>query len=136
MNEKPNLDLIQMVQQARMQHDAEAQPSQISAVYWVEAKNQQAAGPAPTARAGYWLIPTTLAEVDEVWAKVKAATEAGELGYKSKVSTSSPSYQADPDSRVIHVMTYDRLDQDDVQRVRDGLSALGIAGAITYQDEA
>lgn len=135
MNEKPNLDLIQMVQQARMQHDAEAQPSQISAVYWVEAKNQQAAGPAPTARAGYWLIVTTLAEVDEVWAKVKAATEAGELGYKSKVSTSARSQMA-PDSRVIHVMTYDRFDEDDVQRVREGLSALGITGAILYQDEA
>lgn len=37
-NEKPNLDLIGMVQQARMQHDAGAAPSQMDAVYWIEAK--------------------------------------------------------------------------------------------------
>jgi len=32
-DDKLDLDLIAMVQRARMQHDAEAQPSQISAIF-------------------------------------------------------------------------------------------------------
>jgi len=35
-NDPPNLDLISMVQQARMQHDADVLPSQVGAVYWIE----------------------------------------------------------------------------------------------------
>ncbi|MBZ0295456.1 MAG: DUF1917 domain-containing protein [Anaerolineae bacterium] len=131
--QKPNLDLINMVQDARMQHDAQAKPSQISAVYWIEAKNQQSASPAPTSRAGYWRIPTDMADVDELWARIKEATEQGKLGYKSKVSTASADEQSPPDSRVIHVMTYDRLDRDDVERIRAALTALGVTAATTYQ---
>src|SRR5688500_13020118 len=83
---QPDLDLIRMVQNARMQHDAEAMPSQSGGVYWIEAK-RAAAGPQPTARAGYWVIETTAGEADALWATIRAATEAGQLGYKSKVAT-------------------------------------------------
>ena len=34
--DNPDLDLIGMVQRARMALDAETQPSQVSAVYWIE----------------------------------------------------------------------------------------------------
>ena len=86
MDDKPNLDLIAMVQKARMEHDAQAKPSQVSAVYWIEAKRQNE-GAAPTARAGHWLIRTRVAEVDSAWAAIRQATEAGRLGYKAKVAT-------------------------------------------------
>ena len=76
-DDQPNLDLIEMVQQARMAHDAQAQPSQVAAVYWIEAK-RQIAGAAPTPRAGYWLISTTVQAVDALWAQVKAATDCRE----------------------------------------------------------
>lgn len=130
--EEPNLDLINMVQDARMQHDHEAKPSQISAVYWIEAKNQQTASPAPTSRAGYWRIPTHMAEVDDLWARIKEATEQGKLGYKSKVSTVPADEQSPPDERVIYVMTYDRLDSDDVERIRARLTQIGVSAATTY----
>src|SRR5688572_23946281 len=125
---KPNLDLIRMVQQARMAHDADAKPSQVAAVYWIEVKPCTAAQ-APTSQAGQWRIATTIREVDALWAKVKAATEEGTLGYKSKVSTAS--HGSNPHAREVRVCTYDSADSADVQRVRDALTALGIVD-MTY----
>lgn len=122
-NDKPNLDLIGMVQRARMTNDSEAKPSQVSAVYWIEAKPATNSDtPAPTPRAGHWLIRTTLSEADALWAQIKAATESGQLGYKSKVATAS---RTNADERVIHVMTYDADDAADVERVRAALARMG-----------
>lgn len=127
-----NLSLIDMVQKARMQHDAEAQPSQVNAVYWIEAKRENGDYPTPTTRAGYWLIPTTLEAVDALWAQIKAATVSGKLGYKSKVSTAPASGQTSANARVIHVLTYDSEDHADVERVHTTLVELGIEGELTY----
>ncbi|MEZ4669844.1 MAG: DUF1917 domain-containing protein [Anaerolineae bacterium] len=123
--EKPNLDLIRLVQQARMAHDREAQPSSVSAVYWIESKPLKPAAP-PTPRAGEYIIETTLAEVDALWGKIRTATEAGELGYKSKVSTSPAKGQTSSEARVIVVRTADADDTADVARVETVLKALGI----------
>lgn len=133
---KPNddaLDLISRVQRARMQFDADAKPSEISAVYWIEAKPLDNP-PAPTSRAGHWLLETTLDDVDEVWATIKAATEAGDLGYKSKVSTSARA--GNVNARVIHVCTVDADDAADKSRVREALRDLGFAGDIVYKSNA
>jgi hypothetical protein len=119
---KLDLDLIQMVQRARMMNDDTAQPSQVSAVYWIEAK---APDPAPTPRAGKWIIPTTVDVVDNLWAQVKAATEAGELGYKAKVSTSPGKEQGHSAARLIHVRVADSDDAAEVKRVRVALEKLG-----------
>lgn len=124
--EPVNLDLIQMVQRARMAHDREARPSQVAGVYWIEAK-RLGDGPAPTPNAGRFIIQTTLDDVDALWATVKAATEAGQLGYKSKVSTSAREGRVN--SRLIYVLTYDAGDRDDVARVEAALRALDIEPA-------
>jgi hypothetical protein len=124
------MELIFRVQQARMAHDAEAIPSQATGVYWIEAK-RKGDGPGPTPRAGHWRIVTTVSEVDALWAKIKAATEAGQLGYKSKVTTVSRSGQ--PDEREIHVVTYDADDQADVARIRAALQNLGITERAAYK---
>jgi hypothetical protein len=129
MSDKPNLDLISMVQRARLAHDADAQPSQVTPLYWIEAK-RQVDGPAPTERAGHWLIRTTTAEADALWTAIRAATEAGTLGYKSKVSG-----RGSKNERVIHVMTSDANDTADVARVRAALRDLGVAGDLTYERE-
>ncbi len=126
------LDLIRRVQDARMAHDAEAIPSQVSAVYWIEAK-ARTPGTHPTARAGYWLVETTLQAVDRVWQVVKTATVEGRLGYKSKVATASRS--GDPDARVIHVCTYDAADAGDVARVEAALRALELQPVAYHADE-
>ncbi len=128
---KPNLDLIQMVQQARMMHDRAATPSAFSAVYWIESK-PLTAYPAPTAQAGEWVIETTVAEVDVLWAAVRAATEAGQLGYKSKVSTVPAKHQANVNARLIVVRTVDADDAVDVARVGEALRTLGV-GVMRYE---
>ena len=48
--QRMNLDLIWMVQRARMLHDEEARPSALAAVYWIEAKRKTGDYPAPTAK--------------------------------------------------------------------------------------
>lgn len=121
----PNLDLIQMVQQARMMHDREAVPSRMDGVYWIESKPLTATAN-PTARAGEWLIETTTADVDALWLKIRTATEASRLGYKSKVSTSPAKGQSTASARLIVVRTYDADDAADVLRVQTTLGELGI----------
>jgi hypothetical protein len=133
---EPDLDLIGMVQRARMAHDADAQPSKVTAVYWIEAKRKTVGavptdGAAPTPRAGSFAIHTTLKTVDAQWAAIKAATEAGTLGYKSKVATASHAGSAD--ERLIRVLTYDADDTADVARVREALAALGFSGELVYE---
>ena len=128
--DKPNLDLINRVQQARMQHDSTARPSQVSGVYWIESKRPPGLEPGPTPRAGYWRLMTTVDQVDNLWATIKAATEAGELGYKSKVATAS--HDSNRDSRMIHVLTYDSADEADANRVR---AALPIPGDWSYHTD-
>ena len=129
----PNLNLIHRVQAARMQHDDRALPSQAGGVYWIEAKRRTGDDPAPTSRAGQWVSPTALSEVDALWLKIKQATEVGLLGYKSKVSTAAGPGQTDRDARLIGVRTYDSADEADVQRVSDALRALGVTTEIRYE---
>jgi len=72
----PNLDLIQMVQAARLAHDADVLPSEVHAIYWLEVK-RETPGPGPTSRAGQWIIETTAGEIDAQWLLVRAATRDG-----------------------------------------------------------
>lgn len=130
-NNQPDMDLISAVQKARMAHDEDAVPSKVPGVYWIEAKAPEKAE-APTPRAGAWHIPLTVNEVDDAWAQIKAATQRGELGYKSKVSTSPASDQAHRDARLIMVMTYDADDEADVTRVEKRLKEL-VTLPMTYQ---
>lgn len=123
-----NLDLIAMVQRARMLHDATARPSDLAAVYWIEAKRIKGGYPAPTAKAGEWRVSLLAATADEAWEQVKALTLAGKLGYKSKVSTRPAAGQADPDQRLLCVRTYDADDRADVERVKSALLAIGFTG--------
>ena len=123
---KPDLDLIHMVQRARMLHDETARPSDYTAVYWIEAKRASGDYPAPTANAGEWRIQLTVETVDAVWERVKRATVDGHLGYKSKVSTRPAAGQVDPDQRTLCVRTYDADDGVDVRRVGKALREIGL----------
>ncbi len=125
---KSNDELIHRVQMARRQHDRDAVPSRHNGAYWIEARAK--GSPAPTLRAGFWMISTTLSQVDELWAQVKAATEAGSLGYKARVATASR--DDDPNHRMVHVMTYDYADVADVTRIRATLDRLYIHDVIAY----
>ncbi len=118
-----NLDLIQMVQRARMLHDKSARPSDYSSAYWIEAKREDSGYPAPSANAGEWRATLPAADVDAIWERVKALTAQGELGYKSKVSTQ---IRSNRDERLLCVRTYDAGDRADVKRIGEALRALGL----------
>ena len=121
-----NLDLIRMVQAARMMHDETARPSTVAAVYWIEAKRRDGDYPAPTSNAGEWRVKLTAANVDAVWEQVRTLTVAGELGYKSKLSTRPAGGQAHPDARLLCARTYDADDLPDVERVQKALQGIGL----------
>lgn len=127
----PNLDLIQMVQAARLAHDADVLPSQVHGVYWLEVK-RETPGPGPTSRAGRWVIETTAAEIDALWVLIRTATRDGRLGYKAKATTSARAGGTDIDQREIHVATCDADDAADVERVRLALTALGVTESLRY----
>lgn len=131
----PNLDLIQMVQAARLAHDAEVLPSQVHAVYWLEVK-RETPGPGPTRRAGQWIIETTAGEIDALWLTVRAATRDGRLGAKCRALTAPRAGVQNTDQREIHVATYDADDAADVERVRAALAELGITDGLHYERSA
>ena len=76
--------------------------------------------------------------VDEVWEKIKKATEEGKLGDSAKVATAKPNPNAtNSDTKVICVYTYDWADERDVKRIREEIRNLGITNKIPYKaDEA
>lgn len=133
-DEKPaklNMDLINMVQNARMMHDKEAIPSKVPGVYWIEAKNPNPAHQV-TPRTGEFRINTTVENVDAQWEIIKTATESGELGYKSKVSTAPTDGTLHSNQRVICIRTYDSDDVANREQIKIALAELGFED-VTYQ---
>lgn len=115
---------------------SESKPSEVTEVYWIYAIRKTGTYPPATDRSGKWLIFVHVKDVDEIWAKIKKATEEGELGSSSKVATAKPNpNSADPSRRVICVYTYDWTDREDVQRIGVALSQLGVKGKIYYKTD-
>jgi hypothetical protein len=112
----------------------EPMPSQITDEYWLYAVRKRGQYPKATAKSGKWLLFVPVSRVDEVWAKIREATEDGRLGDSAKVATAKPnSNTTDPSKKVICVYTYDWTDEKDVRRIRDELRALGIVSKIPYK---
>lgn len=84
-------------------------------------------------RAGKWLIFVDKPDVDRLWAQIRDATVAGNLGTSAKVSTA----KENPDSRderyVIYVFTGDWSDEADVMGVRETLRSFGVEQRIGYK---
>ena len=119
------------------QQYVEANPSEVTEVYWLYAIRQKGTYPKPTPRSGKWLIFVDRNDNDAVWATIKEATEAGRLGGSAKVATAKPNpYAMDPKTKVICVYTYDWTDEADVRRIRGELRALGITQKISYKADA
>ena len=90
-------------------------------------------------RSGKWLVFATPEAVDELWAKIKSAVEAGELGNLAKVAPirhARKDLKAGMRTQVICVYSYDWADREDVMRVRDRLLELGITWPIGYKTDA
>jgi hypothetical protein len=111
-------------------------PSRVTDRYWLNAKRNVGSYPPHSERGGKWLIFVSPAQVDEVWAKIKAATEQGLLGSSAKVATAIPNPNVTNAYKVICVYTYDWADDEDVRRVRQRLRDLGITAKIPYKADA
>ena len=113
---------------------ADANPSEVTEIYWIHAGRKKGTYPRPTPHCGKWLIFVGLKDIDTVWATIKQATEEGKLGSSAKVATAKPNpYATDPNTKVICVYTYDWTDEADVRRIRTELRTLGITQKIPYK---
>jgi hypothetical protein len=115
----------------------ERKPTQVIDDYWIYASapdgSDKSAG-----NSGKWMLFTPRDDHDEVWAKIRTATEAGELGCAAKAATSRQN-PLSVGARLLLtcVYTYDFEHRDDVARVLAGLRQLGFNGRLSHKtDEA
>jgi|GEM_PF-264206 len=109
-----------------------SKPSQVTIVRWIHARRRKGEYP-PLLNGGKWLIFVNPQNVNEVWVKVKNATEEGKLGWWAQVSTARPIRKTTiPKMHVMCVPTYDWTDRKDVKRIREELRKLGITNEIPY----
>jgi len=117
-----------------LQKPKSLKPTEVTNSYWLYAKSKKGGYPEHTENGGKWLIFVPIPQVDEVWEKIKQATEDGKLGDYAKVSTGKPNPNAkDSSTKVICVYTYDWTDEKDAKRVREELRRLGITQKIPYK---
>src|SRR5215471_17725527 len=88
---------------------------------------------------GKWMLRLPSDLVDEVWAKVAAATQRGDLGISAKVSTlvnnEMNPHSEGPQTHVMFVYTADCRDADDVVRVLSALRVLGFSQRLSYKED-
>ncbi len=131
---RPQHDAIKNQQRIIAVPHAECKPSEVTDTPWIYARRKVGSYPKATEQSGKWLIFTPVEKVDETWAVIKEATEAGKLGDSAKVATMYPNLlNKDPSRRVICVYTYDWRDEADVHRVRQALRELGFTWKLAYK---
>lgn len=111
-------------------------PSHCATKYWIYADYAKYIFRKPLAEReiGKWLIFEEKEKIDQLWANIKVATEAGLLGPYSKVSTlKKKDEQFDPNQFVICIYTEDYNYTEDVERVRLALRELGIQHQLLYK---
>ncbi|MFJ8955172.1 putative phosphothreonine lyase domain-containing protein [Streptomyces sp. NPDC102381] len=86
---------------------------------------------------GKWLWFPPVSLLDAAWDTVRAATQNGLLGYRSKAATLINTRPGSDDSRrPICVYTHDWRDIEDVRRVLTALRGLGIVDVLLYKTDA
>lgn len=111
-------------------------PSVNTETFYIHATRRAGSYPRKTEDSGKWLIFVPVLAVDEVWGRIRQATENGDLGGASKVATAKPNaLTLHNNKRVICIYTYDCRDEADVMRVRAELRKLGINESISYKPD-
>jgi hypothetical protein len=112
-------------------------PMDVTDASWLWAYRQTGTYPEHGRNGGKWLVFAPIDAINSVWCTIREATERGELGATSKVSTAKPNPNAnDKSEKVICVFTYDHTDEADVWRIREALRQLGITQTISYKADA
>lgn len=111
-------------------------PTEETDAYWIHARRLSGEYPKSSKNCGKWLIHEHVDKIDDVWRKIRLATEAGLLGGAAKVATARSSPNATNDKvKVICVYSYDYTDKDDVMRIRGELRNIGIERKIPYKTD-
>jgi len=118
-----------------MRREKNLSPSRITTEYWIYADGLgKGCYQDGQTYVGKWLIFLPRGRVDEVWERIRQATEARQLGIAAKVSTSCPSGYK-PQDHVICVYTYDFRDKANVGEVLKRLRKIGITGKLYYKSD-
>ena len=109
-------------------------PSEVIDSFWLYAKRKSGVYPEHSENGGKWLIFVPSEKVDDIWEKIRIATEQVLLGSSSKVATARPNPNAaNLETKVICVYTYDWMDENDARGIRETLRQLGITSKIPYK---
>ena len=118
-----------------MRREKYLSPSKNTTEYWIYAEGLgEGCYQDGQTYVGKWLIFVPRESVDEVWERIRQATEIGGLGIAAKVSTSRPSGYKSPD-HVICVYTYDFRDKANVGEGLKRLREIGITGKLYYKSD-
>lgn len=96
---------------------------------WESAYRKIGNYPKSTINSGKWLIFVNKTKIEQLWKKIKEATETGKLGSESKVFTFNRN------EWIICVYTYDGTDHTDKNHIREELRAMGIINEIRYKTD-
>ena len=126
--------MIKISQRELAREYEDCNPSEVTKVSWLYAERTEDDYPDASQRSGKYLLFVPVGSIDEVWKKIRAATDQGLLGRSSKVATARPNPNSKSDRvRVICVYTYDGEDEPDRLRVREELRKLGFEAKIPYK---
>jgi hypothetical protein len=123
---------------AEQKNTAQPLPTEEYDDYWISVWCRDPSRyPVPTERCGKWMIYAHISEVNQIWATIRDAVEAGLLGSSAKVATMRPNPHAKrPEHKVICIYTYDSDDKDDVLRILAELrQELGISHKAFYKED-
>jgi hypothetical protein len=128
--------IVKFNEENRIEELSNLSPSKNCSDYWLFAKRSKGTYPRSNMKSGKWLVFADIKEIDDIWAKIKTATENGLLGGSSKVSTAKPNPNAvNKNKKVVCVYTYDYTDKDDVMRIREEMRKIGILSKIPYKTD-
>lgn len=84
---------------------------------------------------GKWISLLSEKYANNVWQKVKTATEEGYLGHRTRVHIPTKYKKSNKNFVTICFYTYDCRDYKDVLRVRDELKKLGFIHPLRYRSK-
>ena len=92
---------------AEQKNTAQPLPAEVYDDYWISVRRRDPfTYPAATERCGKWMIYAHISEVNQIWATIRDAVEAGLLGSSAKVATMRPNpKKSDQKTKRVNDMT-------------------------------
>jgi uncharacterized protein YprB with RNaseH-like and TPR domain len=117
-------------------------PTEVTNSYWLDAiRNRDISIPQTEQtdsayKSGKWLIFIDKLFINDIWDKIKKATETGKLGLASKVSTAlENSHSTNVNEYVICVYTKNWQNIEDIERIEKEIRNIGISSTLFYKTD-